>query len=258
MRSRPPCRPAPAPPAGAPRPARGRRLARGRHPAPAAPRPLAAALGAAAVLLALALAPGLAAPAAASPYADGDRVRFAGVVTDAAGRPLPGAQVVLEAGHRYISLRELRRTDRDVRRVSVTTDAQGEYAIEWPWDGYYNHFVLLAGVTVRHGREENLEVLEREDVSERVLAGSPVVSAIVVHNRGLVDRLRDFVASVKSPDEHRVYEEMGTPDDVKRLNYAGRPEESEVSWWYFDAGRVYRFRNGRLEQTERFPPVQRF
>ena len=197
-------------------------------------------------------------PAAATPYSDNERVQFTGVVSDPAGRPVAGVQVVVEVARRYLSLRQLRRAEKDVRRVGASTNAQGAYAIEWPWDGYFNHFQLLAGVTVRHGREEHLEVLESEDVTERVLAGSPIVSAIVLHDRGRVDRMRDFVASVQSADQRRVYEEMGVPDDVKRVNFAGRERETEVSWWYFEAGRVYRFRDGRLDQVEHFDPVQRF
>jgi len=197
-------------------------------------------------------------PAAATPYDNGERVEFKGVVSDPEGRPVPGVQVVLEAARRYLSLRQLRRAEKDVRRVSTTTDAQGKYTIDWPWDAYFNRLEILAGVTVRHGREENFEVYEREDVSGRVLAGSPVVSAIVIHNRGFVDRLRDFVASVQTADQRRVYEEMGVPDDVKRVEVAGRRQEAEVSWWYFAAGKVYRFRAGRLDQVERFDPVQRF
>jgi hypothetical protein len=227
---------------------------RRRPAAPAGPLPLALALA----LLVAAFAAVGAAPAAASRYHDGDRVQFTGLVTDAAGKPVAGVQVALEAARSYISLRELRRAEKDVRRVSATTNAQGEYALEWPWDSYFNRFELLAGVNVRRGREESLEVLERENVSERVLAGSPVVSAIVIHNRGFVDRLRDFVASVQSADEHRVYEEMGTPDDIKSVNYTGRPQAAEASWWYFDAGKVYRFRDGRHGQVDRFDPVQRF
>jgi len=206
----------------------------------------------------LALAAIGATPAAATPYNDNERVRFTGVVSDAAGKPVPGAEVVVEVSRRYLSLRQLRRAEKDTRRVGARSNAQGEYSIEWPWDGYFNHFQLLAGVSVRHGKEEHLEVLASEDVTERVLAGSPVVSPIVIHDRGVVDRLRDFVASVRSEDERRVYEEMGLPDDVKRVGYAGSRQETEVSWWYFEAGKVYRFRDGRLDQVERFDPVQRF
>jgi hypothetical protein len=245
------------------RPARLRRrplLAAGVAAArPAAATSAIAAMAAiAAIVTVAAIAVIAARPAAATPYDDGERVRFTGVVRDPAGRPVPGVQVVLEAGRRYLSLRQLRHAEKDVRRVGAVTNVQGEYAVEWTWDGYFNHFQLLAGVTVRHGREENLEVFESEDVTERVLAGSPVVSAIVIQDRGKVDRLRDFVASVQSADQHRVYDEMGLPDDVKRVNYAGRREEDEVSWWYFTAGKVYRFRAGRLDQVERFDPVQGF
>jgi hypothetical protein len=198
------------------------------------------------------------AAAASSPYSDGDRVQFTGIVTDAAGKPMPGVQVALEAARSYLRLRELRHAEKDARRVLATTNAQGEYGIEWTWDDYFNRFQLLAGITVRRGRTESLQVVEREDVSERVLAGSPVVSAIVIHDRGLVDRLQAFVATVRSADEHRVYEEMGIPDDVKRVNFTGRAPSAEVSWWYFDAGKAYRFRDGRLEQVERFDPVRGF
>ncbi|HXO27897.1 MAG TPA: hypothetical protein VOA80_11165 [Thermoanaerobaculia bacterium] len=197
-------------------------------------------------------------PAAATPYNDNERLQFTGVVSDPAGKPVPGVQVVVEVSRRYLSLRQLRRADKDVRRIGARSNTQGEYSIEWPWDGYFNHFQLLAGVSVRHGKEERLEVLASEDVTERVLAGSPVVSPIVIHDRGVVDRLRDFVASVRSEDERRVYEEMGVPEDVKRVSYAGRQQENEVSWWYFEAGKVYRFRDGRLDQVEHFDPVQRF
>src|SRR5262249_5222691 len=162
------------------------------------------------------------------------RVQFTGLVTDAAGKPLPRVEVALEAGRRHLRWRELRHAIKDVRRVTAVTNAQGEYSIEWVWDDYFNHFELLAGVTVRHGKEESLLALEREDVTERVNAGSPVVAAVVVHNRAFLDRVHEFVASVGSADERRTYEEMGTPDDVKRVNYLGRPAESEVSWWYFD------------------------
>jgi hypothetical protein len=217
-----------------------------------APRPAAAAF------LFILAAFGGALPAHAAHYQNGDKVQLTGLVTDDAGKPIADVQVVLEAARSYISLRELRRAEKDVRKISAVTNARGEYSIEWPWDNYYNRFELVAGVKIRRGKEESLEVLERDDLTERVLAGSPVVSAIVIHKRAFVDRLRDFVASVQSADEHRVYEEMGTPDDVKRVDYTGRPHEDEVSWWFFDAGKVYRFRGGKLESVDRFDPVQRF
>ena len=61
------------------------------------------------------------------------------------------------------------------------------------------------------------------------------------------------IASVKSDDEHRVYDEMGKPDEVKMVRY---PDSVESTWWYFDRGRAYRFRDGHLEQVIPFDPVK--
>ncbi|HEX7183957.1 MAG TPA: carboxypeptidase-like regulatory domain-containing protein [Thermoanaerobaculia bacterium] len=203
--------------------------------------------------LTLALLPG-ASPAAAAPYAQGDRVQITGIVSDPQGQPLANVRVVLEASRSYFSIRQLRRTQADdVRRVSTTTNAQGEYTLEWPWDSYFNHFELAAGVPVRKGRADSLEELERTDVTRRVMAGSPVVTSVVVQNAEHFRRLREFLASVKSDDERKVYDDMGRPDKVERVQYPG---SQEVSWWYFDAGRVYRFRDGRLQQVVPFDPVK--
>lgn len=206
----------------------------------------------AASLLAAALLPGVS-PLAAASYAQGERVQLTGVVSDPAGQPLANVRVVLEASRTYFSLRHLRREQGEMRRVSTTTNAQGEYSLDWPWDSYFNRFELVVGVPVRKAREDRVEELQRVDVTRRVLAGSPVVSSIVVENAELVRKLREFIASVASDDERRVYDEMGRPDKVERVQYPGR---LETSWWYFDAGRVYRFRDGRLEQVVPFEPVK--
>jgi hypothetical protein len=219
---------------------------------------LRAAALAAALCIALLAASAIPTAAGDTTYKEGDKVQLTGVVTDASGGPVPGLKVVLEMGRTYLSLRQLRRSEKDVRRVGAVSGAHGEYTIEWPWDSYFNHFEILAGVTVRRGGEESLQVLEREDVSDRVKDGSPVTVPIVVYHRAFVDHLREFLASVRSADERHTYEEMGVPDDVKQVNYAGRPQEIEMSWWYFDAGKVYRFHDGLLERVDRFDPVQRF
>ncbi len=203
-------------------------------------------------LLATGLMPSIS-PLAAASYAQGERVQFTGVVTDREGQPLANVRVALEASRTYFSLRHLRREQAEMRRVSTTTNGQGEYSLDWPWDSYFNHFELVVGVPVRKAQDERLEELERTDVTRRALAGSPVVSAIVVQNSQFVRALREFMASVKSADEQRVYGEMGRPDKVERVQYPGW---MEVSWWYFDAGRVYRFRDGRLEQVVPFEPVK--
>ncbi len=188
----------------------------------------------------------------AARYQQGERVQLTGVVSDRAGRPLENVRVVLEAKRSYFSVRTFRREDGEVRRLSAVTNAKGEYSMEWPWDTYFNRFEMLAGVPVRKARVDRLEVLAREDVTQRILGGSPVVVSLVIENSRFVDTLREFMASVRSDDERRIYEEMGKPDKVERLNY---PDHAEASWWYFESGRVYRFRDGRLDQVVPFTPV---
>lgn len=197
-----------------------------------------------------------AAPLAAARFAQGERVQLTGVVTDPQGRPLSDVRVSFEATRTYFSMRQLRRTQtEEVRRVSAATDARGQFTIEWPWDSYFNHFELVVGVPVRKARKETLAELAREDVTRRLQGGSPVVISLVVQgkNADFVAKLREFVASVRSDDERRVYDEMGRPDKVERVQYPGR---AEVSWWYFETGRVYRFKDGRLDQVVPFEPVK--
>lgn len=192
-------------------------------------------------------------PAFAARYQQGERVQVTGIVTGRDGRPLPGIRVSLEATRSYFSLRQLRKTAaEDIRRVSALTNAQGEYTVEWPWDSYFNHFELVSGVPVRKGKQDRVEELAREDVTKRLLAGSPVVVSPVIENTKFLESLNQFLAMVRSADEQRTYEEMGKPDRVKRLQY---PDHVEDSWWYFESGRVYRFRDGRLEQVVPFTPV---
>jgi hypothetical protein len=192
-------------------------------------------------------------PASAARYAQGERVQLTGLVADRQGKPLDGLRVTLEVSRSYFSLRQLRKTQADdVRRVSAVTNAKGEYTLEWPWDSYFNHFELAAGVPVRKGQADRLEELAREDVTRRIQGGSPVVVSLVVENVKFLESLRQFLAMVRSADERRTYDEMGKPDKVQRFEY---PDHVEASWWYFESGRVYRFRDGRLEQVVPFTPV---
>ncbi len=203
-------------------------------------------------LLAL-LATGALAPAAAARYDQGQRIQVTGLVADAQGQPLSDIRVVLEVSRTYFSMRELRRTaDKDVRRVSATTNAHGEYTIEWPWDSYFNHFELVAGVPVHTRAGESVQELAREEITRRVEAGSPAVIAMSIQNRQFLDNFRQLLASIQTEDMRRVYQEMGKPDRVRNVQYPGH---LEISWWYFDAGKVYRFRDGRLDQVVPFDPV---
>jgi len=228
------------------------------HPSRLFPGPLAAG---AALVLFLFLFLGLAASAppadAAVRYDQGQRIQVTGIVADAQGQPLSDLRVVLEVSRTYFSMRELRRTaEPDLRRVSATTNSHGEFTIEWPWDSYFNHFELVAGVPVHSRVEgklgERVEELARQDITRRIQGGSPAVIAVTVDNRKFLDAFHQLLASMTTDEMRKVYQEMGKPDKVRNVQFPGH---LEISWWYFDAGRVYRFRDGHLEQVTPFDPV---
>lgn len=210
--------------------------------------PLAALAG---VLLVAAAA----APAdAARRFRDGDRVEVTGVVTDPDGRPLPGVRVVLEAARLQFDFRSFQRVRKDATRLTALTGDDGTYELTWPWNGYYNVYELLVGVPVRKPKGETLHVLERVDLSRRLKPDAPAVATVVVDDAQFVRTLREFVDSIDSDDERRVYREQGKPDRIEAKTGA----VDEASWWYFESGRVYRFRDGRLVATESFDPVEEF
>ena len=208
------------------------------------------------LLLALALlAGGRAWAASPTPYTEGEKVRITGIVTDARGTPLVDVTVALVAARSSFSLRQLKPSDKDSRRVTATTGAKGEYAIDWAWDNYYNRFEVQVGLPVREGREERTEVLASQDITQALKKGTPVVPALVVHNAALIAKVRQFLADLKGEDEQRVYQDLGNPDEVKKIHY---PDHEEVSWWYFESGTMYRFLSGKLAQVVHFTPVKPF
>ena len=194
--------------------------------------------------------------AAAGPYSEGQQIEITGVVTDGDGLPLPNVRVVLEASRKTFKFRRLSRTTSDRRRLAATTDSRGEYTLAWPWHDQFNRFELVVGVPDRRaGGKEELQVLERIDLSRRILHGSPVVVNLTIADTGFLATLRDFVAAVDTKDEQQVYDQMGRPDRVKTFEY---PNYEEVSWWYFSSGKAYRFRDGKLEQVVHFEPIKPF
>lgn len=205
------------------------------------------------VLLAL-LVTGMAAPLAArAPYRTGDTVRINGRVTGADGGPLGEVTVLLEVSRTAFKLRRFRREKGDTLQVSVTADEDGRFAIDWRWDSYYNTFELAVALPVRRDGRDSVEIFTRVDVTEKVRAGSPVSVALEVENSGYLQWLREFLAGLASEDEIRIYREMGRPDRVDKDEGGEAPESA---WWYFEAGRVYRFRAGELEQVTHFEPVK--
>ena len=83
--------------------------------------------------------------------------------------------------------------------------------------------------------------------------GDPEAPLTDAEVRADCEAFRGEMASVRTDDQRKVYQEMGKPDRIRNVQYPGHLESS---WWYFESGRVYRFRDGRLEQVVPFDPVR--
>jgi len=199
--------------------------------------------------------PGCAANAAfgRSPYDAGQKVTVQGVVSDGHGRALPDLRVTLEASRTGLSVYPLGTRKHEVATGSAQTSAQGEFGLQFPWNRRFNHFELVVAVPVATPRGEDLRELWRSDFTRRVQQGSPVAVPVSLQDTTFLDTLRTFFASLKTDEERRTYREAGRPDRVDRTNF---PDHLETAWWYFRAGKVYRFRDGRLDKVETFAPVE--
>ncbi|MGB3564724.1 MAG: hypothetical protein WBH75_20315 [Thermoanaerobaculia bacterium] len=231
------------------------------------------------VLLATALLFFALAGAEAALYREGEQIEVRGVVTDSEGMPIPDLTVNLEIARYAFDWKKFRKTRHDVNKATTTTDLQGAYAFEWTWYDYYNDFQLIVGLMVRDPdlNTEVFQTLHRENIAPRVGQGSPVVVDLVASQSPFldtqpgvtepvvteavdseplespaVDTSRDSAFDFGSEDEKRIYDEMGRPNKVQTLEY---PEYDEVTWWYFEQGKAYRFREGELQQVVNFDPV---
>ncbi len=225
-------------------------LNRGRRRRP--PRATRAALVLSWLLAVLVLVPAPSARAARGPYEEGDRIRLTGLVTEPGGLPIDGLYVALEVARSGFSPRHFRRQRKEIRRLTGLTNERGKFDLEWPWNSYFNDFQLVVSIPVRDVRGERMHELERIDLSHKIKQGSPVVSSIVVRDAAFVASLREFLASISSEDQRRTHQEVGEPDKVEQLDFR---DHTEVAWWYFEAGKVYRFNDGKLERIEPFDPV---
>lgn len=191
----------------------------------------------------------------AGPYPEGEFIEIVGAVTDAEGMPIADLTVTLEGSRKAFSVTKMKSTERDRTRISTKTDSAGQFSLRWRWVDYYNHFELLVGVAEGAGDDAELEVFERVDISKQIRGGSPVVTNVTVAERRGVDTLQDFSASIDTDDERRIFAEMGNPDRVQRT-VSG--DHEEVSWWYFQSGKAYRFKDGVLDQVVHFEPIEPF
>ena len=188
-----------------------------------------------------------------SPYQAGETVRVTGVVHDGEGRPIADLEVVLEAARLGFHVGPFGRAPREVVRGATKTDANGEFSLQWGWNPRFDRFELVLAVPYQGPEGRELHVLKREDVTRRVLQGSPVAVPTVLEDTSFLENLRSFLAELDTPDERRVYQEAGRPDKVETTRF---PDRTESSWWYFEAGKVFRFRDGVLTSTRTFDPVR--
>jgi hypothetical protein len=190
-----------------------------------------------------------------APYKKGETITIEGSVTDASGAAVEGMTVVLLASHRGFELPSFRRVEEGLLRVPTTTDARGVFAIEWTWNPYYDIFRVRAeGETAAEpGAGAAPAVLAEVDLTRRIEDGSPVVVMLEVADAGPHRAALAFDAAPLSDDQKRVFEEVGKPDRVDRLDMTGG---DEVAWWYFGLGKSYHFRAGRLHQVSEFEPVK--
>jgi hypothetical protein len=80
-----------------------------------------------------------------------------------------------------------------------------------------------------------------------------VAVPVSLQDTTFLTNLRTFLAAADTADEQRVYRQTGKPDRVDSMKH---PDREESAWWYFALGKVYRFRDGRLDRVEDFPPVK--
>jgi len=191
----------------------------------------------------------------AGPYVEGDYIEIAGTVADASGVPIPDVHVIFRAAKKAFSISQFGNATRDEVRQTTETDPHGQFNFRWRWVDYYNRYEILVVIPRRSAAGESFDVLSQLDISKRIRKGSPVVVALTVEEGEFLTNLRDFLATVDTEDEKRIYDEMGNPDRVQTIEH---PTHDEISWWYFRAGKAYRFRDGELQQVVHFDPVTPF
>jgi len=187
--------------------------------------------------------------------ARGEATRVTGRLSNAQGEPVGGLEVVLEASRTRFDFHTLRRIPAETRRASALAGPLGEFTIEWPGDEEFDRYELLAGFRVRKAGGERFIELARSDLSRRMAAGSPVVATLEIGDTRLLDAVRSFLASLRTADERRTYDELGKPDSIDIVR---GPGWTEITWWYFEDGRACRFRDGVRLEVRSFDPVRAF
>lgn len=180
---------------------------------------------------------------------DGDVVRVEGQVLDQNGTPVSGVKVLLEATRTSFSWLKRKKTSEPPLQQLADVDDEGRFVIPWSRHRHYNEFSLAVAVDVTRGGKPDFEILHRQDLTKAMNGEVPVNVFITLEKAGYVRWLQTYLEDRASEDEEQVFRENGRPDRIKT-------EDRESSWWYFSAGKVIRFRDGKLDQVIHFDPVE--
>lgn len=201
-------------------------------------------------LLALAL---LAAPSLAQRYSPGQEILVHGIVKTPDGAPAPGMRVVLEASRSRFRWRAFgRERSAPIRRSTLSAD-DGSYELTWAWNRVHDRFDLVVGTPVEGAEGFELKEMERLDLTRRIAESPDVELDVILYDVPVAASIRRFTAEARSADEQRVRGELGPPEKVQKVEY---PDRTEVTWWYFERGRAYRFEDGDLVQVIPFDPIE--
>jgi hypothetical protein len=181
-------------------------------------------------------------------------IQVSGVVSDAAGVPLPEVTVVFQAARRGLSLHGLRMETGKTQERRVVTNRRGLYTLRWPYDPFYNHFQVRVEMPIRKADGEHTETLAQSELSGVRSASGPLVANLTVEHADRLRSLKKFLAQIDTKDERAIYQKMGQPEEVDGASQ----DDGETAWWYFAAGKVYFFRGGKLHETRDFAPVHPF
>lgn len=192
------------------------------------------------------------APMTAADEGPASPLTVTGSVLDAAGQTLEGLQVVLTASKVSLSIKPFGRVPRKFSERTVLTNKNGEFTVQWPWERGYNRFELKVGVPYRDGAGDRLYVLETRDLTKRVKASRSVVVMVQIVDTSFIEARKRFMETLVSADQRRIYQELGQPQRADTVNTG---EQTEVTWWYFKVGRLYRFADGELIEEKDFEAV---
>lgn len=198
----------------------------------------------------------VAAPAAAQEAASagptrGDTVVIEGRLVDPAGEPIEGAVVMLATAREHFSLRAFGTTREAPLLQPATTGVDGRFAHRWLFDPHYNHHELRVGVEVRRDGRPAFETVTEREITAAVATGGPVgLGDWTIERAGYLRFLVRWVAGDASDAEEKLLRDNGRPDKL-----TAEPGGVDA-WWYFATGKVYRVRDGEIDQVIHFDPVE--